>query len=117
MSGSVGPGSAVHQGAEVHAPVAMGKPHGRRSDVSQTAVQGQQALAQSLPPPEVVWTTVGLPEPRLGKAFLRPVPARAARAKDRGSPKHSPGRRSPPPPPPELFPQLQRKTPAGFVTH
>src|SRR5581483_2455665 len=74
----VGQRPAVHQGAAVHAVVALGQPHGRRAHGSETAVQGQHAAEQGLPAQGVLRATVGLPEPAVGLAFLRPVAERSA---------------------------------------
>src|SRR3954454_11628803 len=68
-----GSGPALYQGAEVHPAVALGEPHGRGPGVAEAAVQGQQAAEQGLPPQGVLRAAVGLPEPTVGTAFLRPV--------------------------------------------
>ena len=67
----IGQGPAVHQGAAVHAAVALGQSHGRRAGGPEAVVQGQHAAEQGLPPQGVLRTTLGLPEPAVGLAFLR----------------------------------------------
>ena len=71
-------GPALHQGAEVHAAVALGEPLPRREAGVEAAVHGQPAAEQGLPPQGDFRPTLGLPDGRLGAALLRPLACRPA---------------------------------------
>src|SRR5262249_33088869 len=77
---AVGAGPPLHQGAEVHAAVALGEPFPGGEGSLALVVQGQPPAQSGVPAQGVVRPTLGLLESGLGTPFLQPMESSAALA-------------------------------------